>query len=182
METPLTPTTEVATTETPAAHGGGGGFAPDVTMVVLTWVTFFGLLFILNKFGFKPILTAVQKREDEIRQALENADKLKIRLEEVAASRDKIIGEAHLKCNELIEQARKAGVELARVIQDKAHQESQILLENARQEIEASVQKARFTLRKESAEIAVTLASKILKERLDKENSERIVEELIKDI
>ena len=179
---PTTPTIEVPAGEAAAHHPDVNILSPDVSMMILTWVTFFSLLVILHKFGFKPILTAVQKREDEIRRSLEEADKIRQQLVAINANRDQVISDAHHKAQEIMEQSRKAALELVRVIQDKARGENQILLANAKREIEAETLKARYALRRESAELAVTLASKILKERLDEDGSDRIVNELIKDI
>ena len=156
--------------------------SPDVSMVILTWVTFFLLLAILYKFAWKPILDALEKREQEIRKALEHADEARQQLAEINQSREKIVSEAHQKAQEVVEQSRKAALELAKVIQDKARQENQILLENAKREIDTEKQKAQFALRRESAELAVSLAAKVIQEKMDKEQSRKIVDDLIKNI
>ena len=50
---------------------------PDVTMIVLTWATFFTLFFVLYKFAWKPILTALDNREESIRRSVEEVQKIK---------------------------------------------------------------------------------------------------------
>ena len=102
--------------QTPAVHHQDVNILnPDVSMVILTWVTFFSLLIILQKFGFKPILAAVQKREDDIKRSLEEADKIHQQFSEIEANRTKIIQEAHVKSQEIMEQSRRSALELSRV-------------------------------------------------------------------
>ena len=57
-----------------------GILSPDITLVILTWISFFALLVILHKFAWKPILAGLKQREDYIRKSLEDADKIKSRI------------------------------------------------------------------------------------------------------
>lgn len=157
-------------------------FAPDVVMLVLTWVTFFGLLIILQKFAWKPILGMLQKREDFIRDSLAQADQAKTELAQVQESKDKIIAEARVTAQTIVDDARKKAVEVAHIIEERAKKQAQDAIETAHQEIAGERERARVSLRKESADIAVNLASKLLKENLDKAKSDRLVEQYIKEI
>src|SRR3990167_5828675 len=51
--------------------------APDLQLLVLTWLTFFILLGILAKYAWKPILANLESREQTIRNSLEEADKVR---------------------------------------------------------------------------------------------------------
>ena len=154
---------------------------PDATMVLLTWVTFFSLLAILHKFAWKPILKALDDREDSVRKSLENVDKANQQLAEINRNRDQILNEAHQKAQEIVEQSRKQSLELAKMIQEKAKQENQIVFENAKREIASEKQKAKFELRKESADLVVKLAAKVIHENLDKEKSRKLIDQLIEN-
>ena len=159
-----------------------GIMTPDVTMLILTWVAFISLLIILHKFAWKPILAALDAREQSIRDAVSNADRAKAELEKIQATRDQILSEAESKSKELIEQSRKAAVDAAKVIQQKTREEAQILLKNAEREIKDATERAQSILRVESARIAVELASKLIEENLDDEKNRKIVDEFIKRI
>ena len=155
---------------------------PQVTMMILTWITFFSLLAILHKFAWKPILQGLEKREDDIRKAIEHADQLKDELAQIGEQRSAVLDEAAHKAKEIIDQSRKAAIEAANTIQQKAREESKILVENAQREIKESVEKARADLREETAHMAVSLASKLIQENLDKEKNQKLVSQLIKEI
>ena len=153
--------------------------SPDVIMVILTWVTFFVLLFILKKFAWKPILEGLQKREDYIRQSLEDADKAKAQLAEVESAKSKILNDAKLLGSQIIDEARKTAMNLAHEVEAKARQNVQEIVKSAETQIEGERRQVREVLKKESVQIAIELAGKILKENTDIEKNRRLVEATI---
>jgi F-type H+-transporting ATPase subunit b len=159
-----------------------GILSPDVTLVILTWISFLGLLVVLHKFAWKPILAGLKQREDYIRKSLEDADKLNKQLAEAEAAKGKILDEAKEKANAIIEQSRKMGSELATQIEGRAKKSAEEIISSAHQEIEGECERARKELRKESAQTAVSLAEKILKENLDAKKNRDLINQALKDI
>jgi len=159
-----------------------GFINPDATMLILTWVTFFLLLAILYKYAWKPILTALDKREADIRQSIEDADKIKAEMEQINETSQKIIAEASGKGKGIVDESKKAAAEAAKTIEHKAREESQILVENAKREIKEATNSARAQLRAESAQIAVELAGKIIEENLDNEKNKKLINQFIKEV
>ncbi len=162
-------------------HQDPSVISPDLTMVLLTWVTFFLLLAVLYKFAWKPILNALDAREENIRRSLEDAQKAREELAKVNATSQQIISQADEKAKEIVERSRKAAMEAARVIENKAKEEAGIVLGNATAELGALQQKAKVMLRQESVEVAVQLASKILGENLDQDKHQKLIDEFLKD-
>ena len=159
-----------------------GIFTPEPILIGLTWLTFFALLFILHKFAWKPILDGLKNREDYIRKSLDDADKIKAQLAEVEAAKGKILDEAKERANAIIEQSRKTGSELARQIEQRAKQSAEEIISSAHQEIEGERERVRNALKKESAQTAVSLAEKILKENLNTEKNRNLINEAMKDV
>ncbi len=155
---------------------------PHATMLILTWITFFALLAILQKFAWKPILNGLEKREEDIRKSIEYVDQLKNELAQIDNKRSQILTEAAHKAKEVVDQSRKAAIEAANTIQQKAREESKILVENAQREMKESIEKARADLKEETAHMVISLASKLIQENLDKEKNQKLVSQLIKQI
>ena len=155
---------------------------PEKIMAILLWATFFCVLFILQKFAWKPILAALKQREDEIRKSLENADKIKSELAGIEAAKAKILDEAKDKANVIIEQSRKMGGEIAIQIEQRAKKNAEEIITSAHQEIEGERERVRSALKKESAQTAVSLAEKILKENLNAEKNRNLINQALKDI
>jgi F-type H+-transporting ATPase subunit b len=155
---------------------------PETLLVILTWATFFILLFILQKFAWKPILEGLKRREDHIRKSLLDADKIKEQLAQVEAAKIKILDEAKTQANLIIEQSRKTGNELAVQIEQKSKKNAEEIIANAHQEIQGERERVRQALKKESVQTAVVLAEKILKENLDTQKNRNLINQAIKDV
>jgi len=176
-------TSTTANAQTPAGVGEQGGvLTPEVILVCLTWAIFFIVLFILQKFAWKPILAGLKQREDYIRKSYEDADKIKAELAAVEVSKAKILDEAKDKANAIIEQSRKIGNDLAIQIEQRAKKNAEEIVISAHQEIEGERERVRNALKKESAQTAVSLAEKILKENLDTEKNRNLINQAIKDV
>ncbi len=155
---------------------------PDVTMVFLTWLTFFLLLFILKKFAWKPILDGLQQREDHIRKSLKEADEAKRQLQEVHVEKVRILDEARQKAQVIVEDSRRSAAELAKQSDQKAKANARQIVESAHQQTEGERERVLHQLRQESAAVAVALASKIIKENMDNDKNHRLVQEALKEI
>ena len=165
-----------------APASGSNILTPETLMVVLTWLTFFILLFILQKYAFKPIMENLQKREREIREALENADKAQAQLAQVEEEKIKILTEAKTQAIQIIDQGRKTARDLATDIETKSRQHAQQIIQSAHEEIVSEKQRVLKALRQESAEVAISLASKIIQENMDQEKNRRLVQEAIEKL
>jgi len=160
----------------------GNILAPETLMAFLTWAVFFVVLFVLQKFAWKPILAGLKQREDHIRKSLDDADKIKAELAALEVSKAKILEEAKEKGNVLIEQSRKVANELATQIEQRAKKNAEEIISSAHQEIEGERERVRNSLKKESVQTAVSLAEKILKENLDNEKNRNLINQAMKDV
>ena len=177
-----TPALGTATMEHPAdagAHAAPNPVQVNGPMMGLTWLTFGLLALVLYKVAWKPILSALDKREESLRKALDEAEKTRAEMASIDQTRAAIIAEADKRSREILDQARQAAVETANAIEAKAREESQILLENARREIHAEQEKAMASLRQESAELAIDITRKLIKENLDEPRSRKLASSLI---
>ena len=160
--------------------GGEGGASPVAgPLTITTWVVFLIVFALLYKFAFKKIVAGLDERESSIRQSIEDADRLKKELAEIDAKRQAILNEAEDKSKAMIAEARKAAQEAAHVIEEKAREEAQIQTENARREIAIARDTARAALRKEAADLAIGVASRIVRENLDDSKNRALTDQLI---
>ncbi len=154
----------------------------DGVMAILTWATFLGLLFILQKFAWGPILATLQTREKTIRESLEKAEQIQNELADLERSRSKIIADARSEAALILEENRKKAVENARLLEIQAKAHAKEILDAAQETIQGEKERVRTALRKESATVAVNLASLLIKENLDGPKSDRLIEQYIKEL
>ena len=154
----------------------------NTQMIVLTWITFGLLAAVLYKVAWKPILAGLEKREADIRKAVEDAQKARDEVVKIEESRTRVIAEADAKAKEIIEAARKGAVDTAATIEARAREESTLMVTTARREIQSAQEQAVAALRRESAELAISISRKILRENLDETRSRKIADEYIQQV
>lgn len=169
----------------PGAHHGAesGGSIMDVSgsMVLLTWITFVMMTFVLYKVAWKPILKALDLREESIRKALADAEKARAETAELESRQQQLVKDAQLQAQKLIDDARQAARQTADTIQAKANQDTRELIENAKKEIASATDKARIELRRESAELAIAIATRVIGDNMDSARNRTLIQTLTKE-
>jgi len=173
-------TVAVALAAAPApllAAGGEGGGLFDVNPGLSIWATvvFFALLGILWKFAWGPLLDAVNQREERIQGALDESADARAEAQKLLAEHKAQLADARRQANELVAEGKAAGQRLRAEIEEKARSEAQSILESARAEISRERDEAIAELRRESVDIALAAAGRLLKEKLDAPQDRELV-------
>lgn len=162
--------------------GGGGllSFNPGFAIWIL--ISLIAFLFVMMKYAVPPIMTALQEREQNIKESLESAEKAIAKAEKISEDNKKALREAEAKA----QQIRKEAAEEAELIRTerigKAKEEANQIIEQARASIEQEKQQALVELRKEVAKLAVQSASIIIDAELDNEKNNKLVDSFLSDL
>ncbi len=151
-------------------------------MMALTWVTFAMVALILYKVAWKPILAALDMREQGIRRALEEAEKAR---KDALASEERnriLIQEAEQEARRIVSEARSAAEAGARQIREESERRARELSEETRRDIQAAAEQAREALRRETANMAIQLASRVIAANMDAAKNRDLVAEALKEI
>lgn len=164
--------------------GDGGGSLLDVNPGLIFWtaVTFILLLVILKKMAWKPILNSLNERENFIKDSVERAETAKKEAEEILEENKKNLAKAEEEAQKVIAQGREYAENLKSQILEESKTEAKKMIEDASVEIERKNIEAFHNLKGEIAAIAVEAAEKIIRENLDKEKQEKIVNNFINDL
>jgi F-type H+-transporting ATPase subunit b len=156
---------------------------PDLGLVFWTGLTFIILMFILTKFIWKPIMAAVNKREDNIQEALDMAKQTKAEMEKLQTQNANLLKEARVERDEMIKEAKSTSDSMIDSAKTKAKDEADKIVENARVSIEAEKNAAVADLKHQVAGIALEIAEKILRQELSSdEKQKQLAEGFAKDI
>ena len=155
---------------------------PDPGLFILTIVTFLVLLALLAKFAWRPLLQALEIRQERIRKALEDADRARQELERLHHESAKIMQQARIEAESIVTQTRADAERLREELKHKAKDEADNILRNAQQQIQLQTRQAILEIRHEVADIAVLLASKVLERNLAKEDNARLIDDTLKQI
>ncbi|HQE61901.1 MAG TPA: F0F1 ATP synthase subunit B [Candidatus Latescibacteria bacterium] len=105
-------------------------------LIIWTIITFLVLVFLLSKFGWKPIVGALENREQAIRQAIAEAHQARDEAQKILEAQNKLIASAEAEAREIVQAARETSEQIRREADVTARTESQRLLDQARREIE----------------------------------------------
>ena len=155
---------------------------PDPGLFIWTILTFLVLLTLLAKFAWKPLLQALESRQDSIRKSLDDADQAKKELERLQRESTQIIQEARISAESIIAQSRSDAEKVREDLKLKAKEEAEGILRNAQQQIQLQTRQALQDIRHEVADMAVLIASKVLERNVSKEDNERLIDEALKQI
>jgi F-type H+-transporting ATPase subunit b len=152
---------------------------PDPGLFVWTIVTFLVLLALLAKFAWRPLLEALDTRQQGIRQALDDAVRAKQELERLEQESAQIIRKARADADGIITQSRADAERLRDEMRTKARSEADGIVRNAERQIQLETARALQQIRHEAVELSVMIASKIIQRNLSKEDNERLIEEAL---
>ena len=153
----------------------GGLFDINVGVSFWTIVIFLSLLFVLWKFAWGPILAAVDAREEGIQRALDEARERQEAAEKLLAEHREQLADARRQAQEIVAEGRSAGDSVRKEIEEKAREEGQSLISRARQEIGREKDAALDSLRRESVELALAAAARLIAEKVDSEKDQELV-------
>ena len=144
---------------------------------------FVGLILILKKFAWKPILDTLNERENSIKESLESAQKAKDEFSKIKADNEKILSSAKKERDFIISDAKKTGREIIEDSKNAAKLESEKIIENARESIIQEKDLILKDLKFQVVDISIEIASKILKKDLsEKQEHDEYVQKLIDEI
>lgn len=144
---------------------------------------FIGLLLLLKKFAWKPILDAVNERETSIKDALSSAKNARQEMEAIQEDNQRILKEARAERESLLKEARKTGTQLVEQAKEDAKAEAQKIIIQAQNAIENEKRAAIVDLKKQVASISLDIAEKMLHSELqDKDKQLKLVDKLLEDV
>ncbi len=160
----------------------GGLFSVNVGTVIWTLLTFLTLLAILGRFAWKPMLAALDAREKGIQNDIDEAKRQREEAEALLAGHREQLAEGRRQAHALLAESRAAAEVLRKELEARAREETQTLVEGARREIERERKAAIDAVRRESVDVALAVASRILGERLDAERDRKLTAGFIEDL
>lgn len=158
-----------------AAEGGPGLFDVNLGLSLWTVVIFLALLFLLRKFAWGPILGMMEAREDRIRGALDESAAARAEAAKLLEEHKAQLADARRQASEIVAEGKAAGDRLRKEIEEKARDEAQYIIESARREIEREKDQAISELRRESVDLALAAAAKLMGERMDQPRDRELV-------
>ena len=155
---------------------------PELGLIVWTTLAFGVLFFVLSKYAWKPILNSVNERESSIKDALDEAEKARVEMENLQADNERILKEARAEREAMLKEAREMKNRLISDAKDEAQKEASKMIEQAQAAIESEKKAAMAELKSHVAGLAVDIAEKVVRDELtNKDKQMQLVESMLGD-
>jgi F-type H+-transporting ATPase subunit b len=155
---------------------------PDPGLYIWTIVTFLLLAALLGKFAWRPLLDALERRQQAIRKSLDDARQAREELERVNAESARILAEARAEADAIISRTRADATRVGEEMKQKARTDAENVVRHAERQIEMETSRALQKIRQEAIDISIAIASKLLQRNLSKEDNERLIDETFREI
>jgi len=160
-----------------------GLITPGLGLIFWSALGFLIVLFILSKYAWKPILSALDEREKNIEDALKSAEIARNEMANLKAENEKIIHEAKIERDEMLLKASETAKHMIEEAKNAASLEGSKMIENAKAAIETEKLAALEEMKAQVGILALNVAEKILKKNFSEvAEQQALVEELVKDI
>ncbi|MEO8234810.1 MAG: F0F1 ATP synthase subunit B [Flavobacterium sp.] len=152
-------------------------------LFILQIVLFVGLILLLKKFAWKPILDAVNDREEGIKNALLSAENARTEMQNLQADNQRILQEARLERDNMLKDAREIKEKMIADSKTEAQAQGLKMIEQAKAAIESEKNAAMAELKSQVSNLSIEIAEKLLKDELsNKEAQTKLVEKMLGDV
>jgi len=177
----------VALTATPALANEAeapkaGLLSPVGGLMFWTLLVFAVLFFILSKFAFKPILAAVEGREKDLRDAMEQAKADRDAAAALMGEQKRQLDAARAEAQKIITDGRATAEKMRADLLEQTRAQQGEMLERAKRDIESEKLGAIAEMRREAVDLAIAGASKVIEKNLDDAQNRKLVENYLASI
>ncbi|MDR3094752.1 MAG: F0F1 ATP synthase subunit B [Bacteroidales bacterium] len=156
---------------------------PDIGLLFWMLVSFLIVLFLLKKFAWKPVLRMLHQREESIEQALKAADRARDDMHKMRDDNEKILAEARLERERIYREAQEMKEQIVSNAREQAKKEQSRIVDETKTLIQTEKNAAIKEIRSVTAELAVQVAEKLLRQELSKDLKQKdLVDKLTKDL
>jgi F-type H+-transporting ATPase subunit b len=155
---------------------------PDPGLFIWTILTFLVLVGLLAKFAWRPLLQALEARQQTIAKSLEEAQRARQELERIQRESAQMMAQARVEAEGVIARSRADAEALREELKQKARTEAASIVKNAERQIQLETARAVQQIRAEAVDLSVAIASKILKRQVSKEDNLALIEETLKQV
>lgn len=139
---------------------------PDLGLFFWTLIAFLAVFFILRKFAWKPILTALNERETGIADSIAAAERVKKEMSLMQNENEKLMQQAREERSAMLKEAKDLKDRIVNEAKDQAKAEANKIILDAQQQIQQQKMAALTEVKNEIGNLAVEVAEKVLRKQL----------------
>ena len=153
---------------------------PDAGLLFWMLLAFGVVFLVLYKYGFPVITSMIDARKQYIDDALNEAKEAKAKLAGIEEECNGLINEARENQAKILREAVAAKDQIIAEARDKAAAETEMMISEAKKQIERERDEALNSIRTEVAKLSIAIAEKIVRKELEEsDRQQRYIDELV---
>jgi len=154
----------------------------DLQQIFSQVLSFLLLLWVLRRFAWKPLLSALDARREHIESELSKAAQGRQEMERLQEDYRKRLSSIEEESRSKIQQAVIEGKRISGEIQEEARGQAHAIITKAKEAVEMELAKAKVTLRDQIARMTVNATERLLRRKLDEKADRHLVDEALKEL
>lgn len=153
--------------------------APKAGLMFWTLIIFVLLFIVLSKYAFKPLFESVEEREAALEEAIEGAKRDRAEAAELLSQQRALLEAGRADAQKFIADSRAVAEKMRSDMLAQTKEQQEEMLDAARRSIEGEKLNAIAEMRRESIDLAIAGASRVIEQNLDSAANRRIVENFL---
>ncbi len=145
-------------------------FSPG--LFIVQTILLLGLIVLMAKFAWKPIMNSLSEREEGIQGALDAADNAKKEMENLQADNKKLLHEARMERESMLKEAREVKAKMIDDAKEEAQEQANKMITQAQAAIESEKKSAMAELKSHVASLSIEIAEKVVKSELSNKDKQ----------
>ena len=154
----------------------------DPGLFIWTILTFLILFGALAKFAWKPLLKALENRENMIRSSIADAEKAQQELETINQQSDDVLAKARAESQTILVDGKAAAEKVKEDTLNQAKEKAAAIIESAEKQIQVEKDKAISEIKGEVANLAIQVAEKLIQKNLNRDDNQSLIDESLQKI
>jgi F-type H+-transporting ATPase subunit b len=156
--------------------------SPSSGLIFWQLFGFLGLFFILVKFAWKPMLSALEERESSIENALKSAETARNEMANLKSENEKLLAEARLERDTILKKAHEASMKMIEEAKVESGKAGALMIENAKAVIETEKKAALAEVKNQVAVLTLEVTEKLLRKTMSDDKAQKdLVDQFIKE-
>ena len=156
---------------------------PGFGLIVWMTLSFFIVMYVLSKYAWKPILAAIQSRENSIDDAITKAEQVKMEMTQLKSENENLLSKAREERATMLKEAKETKDKIVSEAKETAKAEAYKIMADAQQAIHAQKMAALTDVKNQVGKLVIEVSEKILKRELgNKADQENYIQTLTKNV
>ena len=145
-------------------------------------ITFLLLLIVLKKVAWAPIISGLETRESEIKEALNSAERAREDSEKATQNYEELVNKARNEAQKIVAESKTAGERVREEIKETAEKEAREIMDKAQTQIQFEKEKAVHEIKSVVVDFSIQAASKVIEKNMESEDNRRLINDTIEEI